>query len=1172
MRPPSVSLERPIPGMSFRCSASRTTIVSSLQTHYRSLVLPRFAFPCIAAPQCHARKTFRTPMYWHAHAANNGAGNFEIPSDGYVRSATGQLHPTEPSVNPASQPTAGSAAATTTPTANAPLREFLNFGAVRVRLNRIRTSLIQAFRDWLAWALQLLQYRLMLLLRLPTWGKLAALVAAGLPVVAAGSWGLRQVSEVSWQEALQYCFYVLNNVPGTDVTRLPSLPPRLVLIAVHLTSLWSFAALVGLVTEDVRAAVEGIRSGNFPLPARGHTLLLDPKVPPHRLRELVQQVVAVRQSGRPGEGSQGGVFPGCIAVLSTQPKADLDEQLASWLPPRLARLVVTRHGSPMKVDDLRRVAAAAAHTVILLAPSGPMGHQQPSTGEGEDSCDDGDEGPMGHSDGYTASLSPELQQELCLVALMALHSETTTTATAASSSFPIAVPSHWQWPLRRQLQQRQQRQRVVVEHSCTALEAATAHMDARQEAWLFDSAYFHGTNTISAGYYVNDDFVEDEDDDEEQQEEEEGEDPFLQVTHVSSLSNAFSRVAVQCAVQPGLAAVFDAIFCRRNGSAGSDSGGSSGGSGASLHVVPLPDHLAGLTFAQVRRHFPRAAVCGIILPPSTTSTSSSSFASTATSSSASTTAVPPPSPFLPPPPPPPPGPVLLCPPDHLLMQQPGQLQLLLLAPSRRDCTPATATATATAAAAAASATASTAASDCGAADNDSDDGITSACESRGGSGGSSRTGCWFCSTADGDRCSAVGGSSRSSTPAAAAAGFQLVLVSLDSRGGLGAALRGALREFMRPGSTVTLVTPEPCPDLDLNMDMDLTAGGGDGGSSDSTPGGGSGGGGARLHFRNLVGDPLSAGARAGASLGGAAAAAGDEAVLWRAGVAEADAVILTGLDSLPQEQADATAAALALTLQKLLARAAAEAEMVAEEAAVTAAAMTGAEVAAAASAAVVSPAAHADAGSAAASGPKSSSAAAAGTSATAPPPPSQLLPPLTFVCSLYDTQNRTVLQHIAAAGEAAGAAGNAARARSSNGSRVLAAAAAGGGRGGGRGRGGPRPRPRGLRVEVIEPAALQSGMLAQVASEPLLGPCLADLLDEQGCELYVRRPEEYGLVPYSHVTWGQVCEAVRGAGGPAGGGGSCDVALGYITTQAAAAAAAGDGRRSGRSGAGNINW
>jgi hypothetical protein len=54
----------------------------------------------------------------------------------------------------------------------------------------------------------------MLLFRLPTWGKLLALILVGLPIVLLGSWLLMGVTDMAWGEAAQLAFYVLQNVPG----------------------------------------------------------------------------------------------------------------------------------------------------------------------------------------------------------------------------------------------------------------------------------------------------------------------------------------------------------------------------------------------------------------------------------------------------------------------------------------------------------------------------------------------------------------------------------------------------------------------------------------------------------------------------------------------------------------------------------------------------------------------------------------------------------------------------------------------------------------------------------------------------------------------------------------------------------------------------------------------
>ncbi|KXZ46801.1 hypothetical protein GPECTOR_40g535 [Gonium pectorale] len=137
--------------------------------------------------------------------------------------------------------------------------------------------------------------------------------------------------------------------------------------------------------------------------------------------------------------------------------------------------------------------------------------------------------------------------------------------------------------------------------------------------------------------------------------------------------------------------------------------------------------------------------------------------------------------------------------------------------------------------------------------------------------------------------------------------------------------------------------------------------------------------------------------------------------------------------------------------------------------------------------------------------------------------------PLTFVCSLRDHQNAAVLRAIAdVACRTASASVAAAVRRHGDGAAAGTEAAADGGGGGG--------WARGLSIEAVEPGAIVSGILAQVAADPRLASGLEDLLDESGCELYLKRPDRYGLPPLERLSWEQVCEVVHATG---------DAALGY---------------------------
>ncbi|KAG2454852.1 hypothetical protein HYH02_000684 [Chlamydomonas schloesseri] len=973
-------------------------------------------------------------------------------------------------------------------------------------------SLREAWRAWLARVAQLIQYRLMMIFRMPTWGKMLSLIIVGLPIVVVGSVLLRQATNLSWYEAMQYAFYVLQNVPGMDITRFDQVQARVVLIVIHLMSLYTFATMVGLLTEDVRLTVEEIRSGNFPIPARDHTVLLDPTEDPQHLIAVLKQVLAARESR--GQG----VYAGCIAVLSTQPKDDLDKLIADSLPQSAASIVVTRYGSSMKVTDLERVAAGNARTVLLLTPRRAVG-----------------------------ALTPAMQQELSLTALRSLqpqpppltsaadinqaaadmaagragrtdhaddHTASTSGGHASSSSSNGGAGvggsgGMWRWLFGepgdsmdehdvRQPEQRQHRgrgrrgrgrgphrqQRVVVE-TITAADAGG------------------GAGACQ---------VVDSDPDL---------DP-LQVTYVSSASSAY-RVVVQCAVQPGLAAVFDTIFCREQD--------------ASLHITPLPLHLAGRTFGDARRQFRYATLCGIVPASGSSSSSSSnnihsssSLGSDGTGSEASESAS--------------------------------------SSDSETEAAGARPASGAAAAAASAPTTGYTAPFNfnlqnvLGFRDND---GSTSASTSRNSSGGG------------GNSDDGGGGSSRSSvvvfappddrvlrrhdqlvllgnrqkdcfaalvnhlppqlpdltTPYDGRRAMPRSIVLLEHNSRLERSMMAALEEFCAPGCQVTIVSPEPCSGL----------------PDGPTPR-------AELRFRNEVGDPMS------------------PAVLLRADVLAADAVIISGGYQLPETESDALVMGTALVLQRLLADPAADSGSSGAAATATAALGRG-----------------------------------WGQQRRARSLPNK---PLTFVCTLHDPQNRSVLQHIAAtacrtaiatvaaavsayrppaaiaaAGQGAGASpsagfpaaasplpaddmeptfsvdfpsagynlqqqngvpGSEDSSSSSSSDSVDGSddssyvgssdgnSSSSGGDGGALAMG---AAARGMTIEIVEPGALISGMLAQVGADPRLVSGLEDLLDEQGCEVYIKRPDRYGLKPLQRFTWSQVCEVVRCA--PGG-----DVALGYM--------------------------
>ncbi|KAG2440098.1 hypothetical protein HXX76_004212 [Chlamydomonas incerta] len=950
-------------------------------------------------------------------------------------------------------------------------------------------SLREAWRAWLARVTQLIQYRLMMIFRMPTWGKMLSLIIVGLPIVVVGSVLLRQATNLSWYEALQYAFYVLQNVPGMDITRFDQVQARVVLIVIHLMSLYTFATMVGLLTEDVRMTVEEIRSGNFPIPARDHTVLLDPTDDPQHLIAVLKQVLAARESR--GQG----VYAGCVAVLSSQPKDKMDKLIADSLPQRAASIIVTRHGSCMKVTDLERVAAGAARTVLLLTPSGPVG-----------------------------ALTPTMQQELSLTALRSLQpqpppltsasdinqaaaemaagragrgdrdaawSSDSDSSTGSSSGSGSSGSSNcageedgmWRWlfgapgdsmdeDVRRQPpeQGRRRPRRRVRPH--------------RQQRVVVETITAEGSAAAACQVVDSDPDLEP-----------------LQVTYVSSASSAY-RVVVQCAVQPGLAAVFDTIFCREQD--------------ASLHITPLPVHLAGRTFGDARRQFRFATLCGIV--PGSSSSSSSSAGGAGESSDSGTGS-----------------------------DSENEAAAAASAPaggpgSAASAAPAASGATAaTAAKAAGGASAATPSSGYTAPFNFNlkkvlglagDRGNSSSSSSSSGSSGSSsnsgnyggQSGLVLFAPPDDrvlqrrdqlvllahrqkDCCASLLNHlppqpPQLTTPYDVRRAMPRSIVLLEHNSRLEKSMVAALEEFCAPGCQVIILSPQPCEGLPEGPTAR-----------------------ADLRFRNEVGDPMS------------------PAALLQADVLAADAVIISGGYQLPEVESDALVMGTALVLQRLLAdpsdggrawqqqgRRARQLQLpnkpltfvctlhdpqnrsVLQHIAATACRTAIATVAAAVSA--YRP-------PAAAAGPAAAATAAAAYSFAMPSSMPENVDPtfsVDFPSAGYPMQRPSgASSGSSSSSDSVDGDGNSYSSGSSDANGYSSSSGSAHGAGGAA----MGAAARGMTIEIVEPGALISGMMAQVGADPRLVSGLEDLLDEQGCEVYIKRPDRYGLKPLDRFTWGQ---------------------------------------------------
>ncbi|KAI8465303.1 MAG: hypothetical protein J3K34DRAFT_461471 [Monoraphidium minutum] len=202
------------------------------------------------------------------------------------------------------------------------------------------------------------RYRVLKLFSMPTTGKLAAVLAVSIPVVLLGGLAYKTAMGCSWGQALTKAYHVMGNCPGVDITQEQSRTALLVINAVYLMGLMSFAVVLGIITDDIGSAVAQVRTGNFPVVERNHTVLLGW----NRQTLPILKQIAIAQAQAGAEKPFG--LP--VVVLADRAREDMDgeihEELGSLLP------VITRSGSAARLEDLRRAGVGAAGTVLLSYP------------------------------------------------------------------------------------------------------------------------------------------------------------------------------------------------------------------------------------------------------------------------------------------------------------------------------------------------------------------------------------------------------------------------------------------------------------------------------------------------------------------------------------------------------------------------------------------------------------------------------------------------------------------------------------------------------------------------------------------------------------------------------------------------------------------------------------
>lgn len=189
--------------------------------------------------------------------------------------------------------------------------------------------------------------------------KLAGYFAIGMPIVLGCAVLYSWVSGKPLMEGLRQAYGNLYKVPGTKVLGDVNWAATLINNLTYFLGTFTFALILGVITEDVSTRYARVREGNYPVDTRGHTLLLN--WTPQLVPLLRQMQVAQKERG---------AFQGSVVILCDRDKQAMDHDLRTALGPTPTLDVTTRSGPPTSTLYLDRAAAAQAATVVVLAPEG----------------------------------------------------------------------------------------------------------------------------------------------------------------------------------------------------------------------------------------------------------------------------------------------------------------------------------------------------------------------------------------------------------------------------------------------------------------------------------------------------------------------------------------------------------------------------------------------------------------------------------------------------------------------------------------------------------------------------------------------------------------------------------------------------------------------------------
>ena len=238
----------------------------------------------------------------------------------------------------------------------------IQINSIFIYLDTVSYFIIFSSNDTYSWW-DLIDYRLDYFFSTSEWANVILLLGlsyllvifgTGLLVVA-DSDDYSTISEAAWTSWT----YVVD--PGAQADAPSELVPRTVSLIVTLGGLLVFALLIGIVGESIGEKLEDLKTGKSRVFESGHTLMLNWN---DKSLAVIRQIALANES-------EGG---GTMVVLSQLEKDDMEERLDSAINAKenplqlLGTEVVFRQGNPILENDLKKVSANTARSVIALTP------------------------------------------------------------------------------------------------------------------------------------------------------------------------------------------------------------------------------------------------------------------------------------------------------------------------------------------------------------------------------------------------------------------------------------------------------------------------------------------------------------------------------------------------------------------------------------------------------------------------------------------------------------------------------------------------------------------------------------------------------------------------------------------------------------------------------------